>query len=97
MIPRAATLPFSPQISHGQAPLPALKARMHLEQGQIWKQGGEYLRIVTWERLAIEYKATKDPDSKEGALHRVTKKEFCRLIKGAALHQAEVPKPPADS
>lgn len=83
--------------SHGQAPLPALKARMHLEQGQIWKQGGEYFRIVTWERLAIEFKAMKDPASKEGTLLRVTKKEFCRLIKGAVLYQPDVPKPPADS
>jgi len=62
---------------------------MKLAQGQIWKQGDEYLRIVTWERLAIEYKAMKDLHSTEGALHRVTKKEFCRLIKGAVLHPPE--------
>jgi hypothetical protein len=62
---------------------------MHLEQGQVWKQGYEYLRIVTWERLAIEYKAMADLASKEGTLHRVTKKEFCRLIKGAVLVQPE--------
>ncbi len=59
---------------------------MHLEQGQIWKKGDEYLRIVTWERLAIEYKAMQDLDSKGGTLHQVTKKEFCRLIKGAVLN-----------
>ncbi len=64
---------------------------MHLEQGQIWKQGNEYFRIVTWERLAIEYKAMKDLDSKEGTLHQVTKKEFCRLIKGAVLQVPEGP------
>lgn len=64
---------------------------MHLEQDQVWKQGDEYLRIVTWERMAIEYKAMKDLDSKEGTLHRVTKKEFCRLLKGAVLHTPEVP------
>ena len=62
---------------------------MKLEQGQIWKQGDEFLRIVTWERMAIEYKAAKNPDSKDGPLQRVTKKEFCRLIKGAALHVPE--------
>ena len=59
---------------------------MHLEQGQIWKKGDGYLRIVTWERLAIEYKAMKDLDSKAGTLHQVTKKEFCRLIKDAVLY-----------
>ena len=58
---------------------------MKLEQGQIWKQGDDFFRIVEWARLSIEYKAMKDPDTKEGTLHRVTKKEFCRLIKGAVL------------
>lgn len=64
---------------------------MHLEQGQIWKQGNEYLRIVKWERLAIEYKATTDLESKDGTLRRVTKKEFCRLIKGAVLLEPDTP------
>ena len=62
---------------------------MKLEQGQIWKQGEDYLRIVEWARLTIEYKSMKDPASKEGTRHRVTKKEFCRLIKGAVLQTAE--------
>ncbi len=66
---------------------------MHLEQGQIWKKGDEYLRIVTWARLAIEYKAMKGLESKEGVLHQVTKKEFCRLIKGAVLQVPQAPAP----
>ena len=70
---------------------------MHLEQGQVWKKGSDYLRVVTWERLSIEYKTMKDPATKEGTLHQVTKKEFCRLLKGAVLHHPEVPEPPADS
>ena len=70
---------------------------MHLEQGQIWKRGDEYLRIVTWERLAIEYKAMNDLESKEGTLHRVTKKEFCRLLKVAVLQVPEPPVPAADA
>ena len=56
-----------------------------MEQGQIWKQGEDYLRIVEWARLSIEYKRMKDPVSKQGTLHKVTKKEFCRLLKGAVL------------
>jgi hypothetical protein len=56
---------------------------MKLEQGQIWKKGDEYLRIVEWARLSIEYKVMKDPATKEGTVHRATKKEFCRLLKGA--------------
>ena len=66
---------------------------MHLEQGQVWKQGNKYFRIVTWARLAIEYKTMAAADSKAGTLHQVTKKEFCRLIKGAVLQ--EPPAPPS--
>ena len=31
----------------------------------------------------------KDPATKEGKLHRVTKKEFCRLLKDAVLLNPE--------
>lgn len=62
---------------------------MKLEQGQIWRKGDDHYRIVTWARMSIEYKHLKDPASREGTLHTVTKKEFCRLLKGAALVQAE--------
>lgn len=64
---------------------------MKLEQGQIWKQGDDYLRIVEWARLSIEYKLMKNPTTKEGTLHKVTKKEFCRLLKGAELMKPEAP------
>ena len=67
-----------------------MKSKLKLEQGQIWKQGDAYYRIVKWARLAIEYKAMKDPASKEGTLHQVSKKEFCRLIKGATLMTPEM-------
>lgn len=56
-----------------------------LEQGQLWKQGDKYFRIIIWERLAIRYKETAGPEDAEGTVHDVTKKEFCRLIKGAEL------------
>ena len=62
---------------------------MKLEQGQIWKQGENYIRIVEWARLSIEYKVMKDPISKLGTLHKTTKKEFCRLLKGAVLLKPE--------
>lgn len=61
------------------------RRHMKLEQGQIWKCGEEFLRIVTWARLSIEYKQMSDPLTKEGTLHQVSKKEFCRLLKGAEL------------
>ncbi len=58
---------------------------LKLAQNQLWKQGDLYLRIVIWERLAIRYKQTDTPDAAQGTIHDVSKKEFCRLIKGAEL------------
>jgi hypothetical protein len=69
----------------------ALEEWMKLEQGQIWKQGDNYLRIVEWGRMHIEYKIMKDPATKEGSFHQVTKKEFCRMLKGAVLQKLEKP------
>jgi hypothetical protein len=60
-----------------------------LQQSQIWKIGDTFLRIVRLERLAVDYKRLVDPNSKEGTHHHVSKKEFCRLIKGATLVTAE--------
>lgn len=65
--------------------------KLKLEQGQIWKQGETFYRIVVRERLSVEYKAMSDPESGEGARHTVTKKEFCRLIKGAQLVSPAAP------
>jgi hypothetical protein len=62
---------------------------MKLAQGQIWQVEERFLRIVAWERLAIGYKEISHPEAKEGERHQVTKKEFCRLIKGGSLWQAE--------
>lgn len=58
---------------------------MKLEQGQLWKKGEDYFRIVEWARLSIKYKAMKDPNSGEGTTETVTKKEFCKRIKGGEL------------
>ena len=63
---------------------------MKLRQGQIWQRGDEYIQIVQVERLAVQYKARKRLNRKEGTHHTVTKKEFCRLLKTAELL------PPAD-
>ena len=60
---------------------------MRLQQNQVWQQGDQFLRIVVLERLRVEYKAMTDLGSKEGTHHQATKKEFCRLLKGATLVQ----------
>jgi len=58
---------------------------MKLQQGQLWKKDDDYLRIIHWERLAIEYKLMHGSPDRKGSMHRVSKKEFCRLLKGAEL------------
>jgi len=58
---------------------------MKLQQGQMWKKGNDYVRIVHWERLAIEYKLMEGTPNRRGKVYRVTKKEFCRMLQGAQL------------
>ena len=59
--------------------------RMRLQQNQIWQQGDQYIRIIRLERKAVEYKRVKDITSVTGPHEYATKKDFCRLLKGAAL------------
>lgn len=58
---------------------------MKLQQNQLYKKGEDYIRIVELERLAVRYKTMQDPVTAEGTTQRITKKDFCRLIKGAEL------------
>jgi hypothetical protein len=58
---------------------------MKLQQGQVWKQGQEYIRIVRLERLEVEYKSMTSLHSKEGRKLVTSKKDFCRLLKQARL------------
>jgi len=58
---------------------------MKLCQGQVWKQGKEYIRIVRLERLEVEYKSMTNLGAKEGTRHVTSKKDFCRLLKQARL------------
>ena len=59
--------------------------KMKLAQNQVYKQGDEYIRIVQLARLQVQYKGIKNLLSGEGEHHHVSKKAFCRLIKGAKL------------
>ncbi|HTX22038.1 MAG TPA: hypothetical protein VMD27_09325 [Candidatus Aquilonibacter sp.] len=69
---------------------------MKLCQGQIWKQSREYIRIVRLERHEVEYKSMTSLAAKEGTRHVTSKKDFCRLLKGAhQLQPAKTPNPPA--
>ncbi len=61
---------------------------MILAQNQLWQQGEKLFRIVQLERLSVEYKELDMKDPEIGTHHQVSKKEFCRLIKGATEVQA---------
>jgi hypothetical protein len=56
---------------------------MRLHQNQLWRQGDDLYRIVQLQRLSVDYKKIDFSDPDGGAHHTATKKEFCRLIKGA--------------
>ena len=68
---------------------------MKLCQGQVWKQGGEYIRIVRLERLEVEYKSMTSLAGKAGTKIVTSKKDFCRLLKGAhRLARSKTPNAP---
>src|SRR5271170_4610318 len=73
------------QIKSGETDFLPPAPRMKLCQGQVWKKDKEYIRIVKLERLAVEYKSMPYLGNKEGTLHQTSKKDFCRLLKGAHL------------
>jgi hypothetical protein len=58
---------------------------LKLQQGQVWKHGAEFIRIVQLGRMEVGYKVLKDLHSGEGAHQHTSKKDFCRLLKSARL------------
>jgi len=61
---------------------------MKLQQGQVWKCGDTYVRIVHLERLEVGYKSASDLKFTDGKHQHTSKKDFCRLLKGATLLSA---------
>ncbi len=59
---------------------------LKLQQDQLWQTADGYLRIVRLERLWVSYKNLKTLDSGQGTHHKVSKKEFTRMLKFAKLH-----------
>ena len=58
---------------------------VRLLQGQVWKHGKEYIRLVRVQRLEVEYKILPSLSSKAGVRRTTSKKDFCRLLKQARL------------
>jgi hypothetical protein len=63
---------------------------MKLQQGQVWKCGEEFVRIVHLERLEVDYKSFKSLKGSDGKHQKASKKEFCRMLKGATLITGEL-------
>jgi hypothetical protein len=61
------------------------KKSLKLQQGQTWKCGEEFVRIVHLERLEVGYKSFKSLQTSAGQHKRTSKKDFCRMLKGATL------------
>ena len=68
---------------------------MKLCQGQVWKKDGQYIRIVRLERLKVEYKSMDSLADKSHENIVTSKKDFCRLLKGAHLLQPKTSEKPA--
>jgi len=62
---------------------------MKLQQDQLYQRGEEYIRIVKLERLAVDYKIITNFAQRDGVHFRMTKKAFCKLIKGLPLVSPE--------
>jgi hypothetical protein len=58
---------------------------LKLQQGQVWKHGNEFIRIVHLERLEVAYKVVKNLKSGQGEHRHTSKKDFCRLLKECRL------------
>ena len=68
---------------------------MKLCQGQVWKKDKEYIRIVQLERLEVEYKSMESLADKSHKNIATSKKDFCRLLKGAHQLQQKTSEAPA--
>ena len=58
---------------------------MKLQQGQVWQCGAEFVRIVHLARLEVGYKSATTLKFTDGTHQHTSKKDFCRLLKGAIL------------
>ena len=58
---------------------------LKLRQGQLWKHGDEFIRIVKLERLEVAYLTFRKLKPGAGKPHHTSKKDFCRLLKSCQL------------
>ncbi len=61
---------------------------LRLNQDQVWEVDGGFVRIVRLGRLLVGFKRLEDLTTRDGTHLELTKKEFCRMIKGGRLLEA---------
>lgn len=66
---------------------------LKLRQGQVWKHGDEFIRIVKLERLEVGYLTFKKLKPGMGKHHHTSKKDFCRLLKTCTLLDQKAVRP----
>ena len=64
---------------------------MKLQQGQVWQCGVNFVRIVQLERLEVGYKSATNLKFTDGKHMQTSKKDFCRMLKGALLVEPKAP------
>jgi hypothetical protein len=69
---------------------------LKLRQGQVWKHGNEFIRIVHLERLEVAYKVLKNLHTGKGEHRHTSKKDFCRLLKDCRLLTPKIESLPED-
>jgi hypothetical protein len=69
---------------------------LKLQQGQVWKHGHEFIRIVHLERLEVAYKVLKNLHTGKGEHRHTSKKDFCRLLKECRLLELKPESLPED-
>jgi len=70
---------------------------LKLRQGQVWKHGHEFIRIVRLQRLEVAYKTSRKLRNDPGQHHVTSKKDFCRLLKECRLLAVKSTEPVAES
>ncbi len=58
---------------------------MRIFQDQVYQKGEQSIRLLRVERHEVEFKTTQGDPKGDGEIRVLSKKEFCRLLKGMTL------------
>ena len=58
---------------------------MRIFQDQLYRKGERFVRLLRVERHEVEFKTTQGDPKGDVEIQTLSKKEFCRLLKGMTL------------